>query len=81
MDGIIFTVLKRRNKYVIGYIEKGKITYLNKYSFDSESEAQTYLITNKDSIVAEEVARRAEIEAEKEEKKKKKGQEKKKKRG
>lgn len=39
----VFTVLKRNNKNVIVYIEDGKTTYLDLYTFERNEDAQEYL--------------------------------------
>ena len=85
-----YTVLKRKNKFVISYIEDAKILYLDKYEFDDLDEAQKYLNNNKAEIILcvakikeEEEKRIAEEEAArkaKEEEKKKKQEERAKKR-
>ena len=37
-----FKVLKRADEFVISYIEKGEITYLDLYSFDRYPDAEEY---------------------------------------
>lgn len=46
-----YTVLKRKNKFVISYIEDAEVLYLDRYTFERLEDAQDYLNKNKAEII------------------------------